>query len=198
MKIFRKEDLATPPADEGWNTVEFGFSLTEARIISYLSLAIFFGINGTGFYWMGDTYLNDIRWVADEHPVFRFFLVALAVAAYYAAHESIHAAFFPNKGRGPDTKIGIMSFAVFVLYNNRIGRNRFMWVSLAPALIFLPFIAVPLIVSPGFFALNLIGLHFTACLGDFMLFNTLRSLPRNAEIWTTGSSAWTRHFAALQ
>lgn len=199
MRLFRADALDLPAKDEGWSAAAIGFTLAEARILGYVSIALFFIVNGLGFLLFGLSYLDGFTHLVSRHPTLIAAAALAGIAAYYVLHELLHALFHPDRGLSARTMVGMKAAAVFVVYNGRISRRKLQWLVLAPLLLLTP-LCVALLAGawtdPQTFTpvvvFNLLGLHLSACAGDVLLSWKLWRHPPFAWMWNGVSSVWVK------
>lgn len=200
MRLFRSDALQLPAADEAWNAAAIGFTPTEARVLSYLSVALFFAVNALGFHLFGFAYLDGFTHLVARQPLFAVLAWTVAgLAGYYAVHELLHAVLHPDLGLSARTMIGLKAAAVFVIYNGKISRRKLQCVVLGPFLVLTPVCLVLLAgawIDPLRFVpvvvLNLLGLHLSASAGDLLLFWKLQRRPAFSCLWNAVTSVWVK------
>ncbi len=194
MRLFQPSRLAAPPADQGWQPQQYGFSATEIRVTTYLGIVLLLGFNGAGLALLGSEFLNDLNALfAGAGKIGGVAVVILAMVAYLYIHEAIHLIAFPDHGLSKDSYVGVLPWAVFVLYNGPVSPRRLMASVSLPFLTLTPLLALFAYLKPGAITTNLLLVHVLSCSGDLLLVWKLSKLRLVDELWTTGTSVWFKY-----
>ncbi|WP_342120631.1 DUF3267 domain-containing protein [Pseudoduganella sp. OTU4001] len=192
MRLFRIAAIRQPDAVDSWRAAPIGFSLTEIRILSYASIALFFGVNALGLLIWGSAYFEGFASFAKGQSIaLTTAYVIAALLAYHVMHELIHIALHPDRGLSDRTMIGVKAAAFFVIYNGEISKENLLRVVIAPFAVLTPLCALAALApfSPIFLA-NMFGLHLSACAGDLLLYRKLKNGPEFAWMWNAYTSAY--------
>ena len=131
-----------------------------------------------------------LLWVRTARPVYSFAGLALAFVAM-VPHELLHAIWFKED---VFMYTNLREGMLFVVGTEDMGRGRFVWMCMAPAVVLG---IVPLVIwsahpAPGLDWLGIFGLFsFSMASGDFInVFNALTQVPRNARIFLSGMHSY--------
>jgi hypothetical protein len=193
LSLFRGRTLVTPPVEQGWIEIPFGFSMYEARVISYSTIFIFLFVNIGTIYGLGSEYFNGLKYLFSEFgEIFTIVGVIIVSILYHFIHEYVHLLFFPDKGLSHKSHVGFMSIGLFTLYNGEFSRTSMQKSLLAPLFALFPIMLIPSFFHVGIILINLMIIHVTACLGDIVLYQKLSKRPDIDYFWSLGTSCWVK------
>lgn len=191
MRIHRADRLQSPPDDGRWTAVQFGLTATEIRVSQYAGIVVLLAAAVGGVLFAGPEGFSDWRALMTTFgPVGAVVMVVLALLAYLFLHEGLHLLAFPDRGLGDASLIGLLPWAVFVLYNSAISPRQLQQVVLRPLIVLTPPLLLIALWRPGALTIGALIVHLLTCVGDVMMHRKLARLHDVAALWTTGREVW--------
>ncbi len=195
MKKYNDNTVSLPNSSEGWEKMEFGMSMFESRIISYLTIIFCLFINVGGALILGDSFFIQIEVIKDYFGKIGVILsIVFSALTYHIIHEFIHVLYFPEKWRSDRALFGFLhGSALFVIYNGEISKRQMERCYMGPFYTILPFLALIVMLFPGIITLNLLFLHLLTCAGDIVFRYKFRRLVGVTHVWFTINTFWVKY-----
>ncbi|MGB0935882.1 MAG: DUF3267 domain-containing protein [Colwellia sp.] len=188
-----KNEFSLPPHNLGWKEIKLGVSINEARFISYLTVILFVLMNAVLFSLLKESFFSDIAYLNAKYDLLNIIIgILISIVVLVLAHELCHLILLPEQGLSNSTIIAFIGISPCFIYNNNIGRNRFMVVLLGPFLILTPIFIAGVTIYEGLISYYLLFIHLTSCLGDLLLFHKIFKRKEIECLWSLGTSCWAK------
>ena len=194
VKLLTGDALNHPPETSDWKPIAFGFSLTQARLLTWVSVFAFIALQALLFVIFKEHMFDDFILIKNTLGSPLFIVTSLSVILIYVIlHEATHFAYFKHHDKRTNQRaahLAILASSPCVIYNGSITPKDKIKGCIAPLVIFTPLLILPIVFYPGWLSSNFLFLHLFTCAGDILLSVKLAGLKDTKALWSMGTSCF--------
>lgn len=192
LRILTTKNLSSPKdINEGWEPLDIGFSMTEARIMTWATVVCFILINTILFFSLKENLLADLKQLFDTFgKPLGLALTLFSLVLYMMIHESIHYIFFKLKDTDKSVHIALLGLNPCIIFNGKLSKQNMIIGCLMPLIVLTIPLACLALMQPGFLTTNLLFIHLSGCIGDIVLSIKVSKQKDVTHLWSVGTGCY--------